>query len=122
MTGEEGYTIAGRDQYMNQKPFRRPYLGLAAFFIGMAAGAGLALLLAPTSGQEARRRLKEASGDAKEKAAEYYEDMRSRMGSAVEKGMDLFEQGRPLIATALQAGREAYEKEKEKARQVAEMD
>lgn len=74
-----------------------------SFLLGGAVGAGLALLLAPQSGTETRRKIKD-----------FAEDMKDRVGSTVEKGKDFFEQKKSVIATAVEAGKEAYEKERER--------
>ncbi len=42
---------------------------IAAFLVGAAAGAGLGLLLAPDSGKNTRKKMKESLADLKEKAA-----------------------------------------------------
>ncbi len=76
---------------------------LLSFLLGGAVGAGLALLLAPQSGPETRRKIKD-----------FAEDMKDRVGSTVEKGKDLFEQKKSVITTAIDAGKEAYEKERER--------
>ncbi|MDO9289551.1 MAG: YtxH domain-containing protein [Thermodesulfovibrionales bacterium] len=76
---------------------------LLSFLLGGAVGAGLALLLAPQSGPETRRKIKD-----------FAEDMKERVGSTVEKGKDLFEQKKSVIASAIDAGKEAYEKERER--------
>lgn len=76
---------------------------LLSFLLGGAVGAGLALLLAPQSGPETRRKIKD-----------FAEDMKDRVGSTIEKGKDLFEQKKSVIASAIDAGKEAYEKERER--------
>ncbi|TAL21984.1 MAG: YtxH domain-containing protein [Nitrospirae bacterium] len=74
-----------------------------SFLLGGVVGAGLALLLAPQSGPETRRKIKD-----------FAEDMKDRVGSTVEKGKDFFEQKKSVITTAVEAGKEAYEKERER--------
>jgi len=74
-----------------------------SFLLGGIVGAGLAMLLAPQSGPETRRKIKD-----------FAEDMKDRVGSTVEKGKDIFEQKKSVIATAIDAGKEAYEKERER--------
>jgi gas vesicle protein len=87
---------------------------ILAFFIGGLVGAGVALLLAPQSGKETRQKIKELADDAKEKAAKYAEEVKSKVTSTVEKGKELVEEKKSLITTAVEAGKEAYVKEKEK--------
>lgn len=85
-----------------------------ASFIGGLVGAVVALLLAPQSGKETRQKIKELTDDAKEKAAKYAEEVKSKVTYPVEKGKELVEEKKSLITTAVEAGKEAYVKEKEK--------
>ena len=87
---------------------------ILAFFIGGLVGAGVAMLLAPQPGKEIRQKIKELTDDAKEKAAKYAEEVKSKVTSTVEKGKELVEEKKSLITTAVEAGKEAYAKEKEK--------
>src|SRR4030043_2191566 len=87
---------------------------ILAFFIGGLVGAGVALLLAPQPGREARQKIKELAEEAKEKAAEYAEQVKGKVTSTVGKGKELFEEKKSLITTAVEAGKEAHTKEKEK--------
>ena len=84
------------------------------FFIGGLVGAGVALLLAPKSGQEIRRLVKDTGGTVKERAEECVEQVKTQVVSAVEKGKGLFQEKKAVLATAIEAGKEAYEKEKER--------
>jgi gas vesicle protein len=87
---------------------------ILSFIIGGLVGAGVALLLAPQSGKAIRQKIKELAGDAKEKAAEYTEQVKSQVNTTVEKGKGLFEEKKSLVTAAIEAGKEAYGKEKEK--------
>ena len=87
---------------------------ILGFFIGGLVGAGVALLLAPQPGREAREKIKELAENAKEKAAEYAEQMKGKVTSTVGKGKGILEEKKTLVTAAVQAGKEAYEKEKEK--------
>lgn len=89
-----------------------------SFLLGGIVGAGLALLLAPHSGPETRRRITEFSGDLKHKADDVYEQARGSVESAFEKGRDVLEEKKSVITSALEAGRDAFRREKEK--EVAE--
>lgn len=51
---------------------------LTGFLVGAAVGAGLALLWAPASGAETRRRLKQKSEQFRSEAARSIESMRAR--------------------------------------------
>ncbi len=113
--GEEGYTTVGHEHYVPQRGQSRvPTLIL--FFLGGAAGALTALLLAPQSGRQTRQQIKEASIEVKETLSNYYSLASEKIGAVAETGKDLMKEGHPLFMTAIEAGKEAYEKEKEKIR------
>lgn len=92
--------------------------GLGSFFLGLAVGAGIALLFAPQSGEETRRGLargarkvgraaENAVGDVKEKVAETYESARQRVEEKIAETRDAIEMKRDQVQRAVQAGREA---------------
>lgn len=85
-----------------------------SFIFGGIAGAAAALLLAPQSGRDTRRKVAELADDAKERAGGYVEDARERARSAVQRGREFVDEKRSIIGTAVEAGREAYEREKDK--------
>jgi gas vesicle protein len=68
---------------------------ILAFLIGGLVGAGVALLLAPRSGEETRQKIKELAEEAKEKATKYTEEVKSKVTSAVGKGKELVEEKNP---------------------------
>ena len=74
---------------------------LVAFLLGAAVGAGVALLVAPGSGEETRRRLGDATrrlGEgAQDKLATVKDEVRHRAGdvrSAINAGKDAYRQAR----------------------------
>jgi gas vesicle protein len=76
-------------------------LVVAAFALGAIAGATVALLLAPASGEETRRRLAEKAREAKDRAEtlaregrEFINRQRENLGAAVERGREVFDQAR----------------------------
>lgn len=74
---------------------------LAAFAIGALAGAGIALLYAPQSGEETRKMLAKRANNMKKAAADAIDDVKESIhGKQAE------------IAAALEAGREAMQKER----------
>ena len=113
MTGEEGYTVIGREHYTAQRGYGH-LSRILAFVLGGAVGAGIALLLTPQSGSKTRRQIKEATRDVTDKATVYYDQVREKMDDVVIKGKDLVLEKKPLLTAAIEAGKEAYEKEKEK--------
>lgn len=85
-----------------------------SFLLGGIVGAGLALLLAPQSGRETRRRIKEFSDDVRDRVGEQVDTAKEKAASAYESGKDFLEEKKSAMATAIEAGKEAYEKEKGK--------
>jgi gas vesicle protein len=70
-----------------------------AFAIGALAGAVVALLFAPASGQETRRKLAEKAKEGREKAEELAREGREFLGRQREN-----------LSAVVERGREAYEK------------
>jgi len=72
-----------------------------AFLLGAVAGAAVALLYAPASGEDTRRRLAEKARQGRERAQEavrdgreFVERQRDRVVEAAERGREAFEQAR----------------------------
>ena len=87
---------------------------LLSFLLGGVVGAGLALLLAPQSGTETRRKIRDLADEVKEKTNEYISQTKEKVAGAVDDGKGYYEEKKSLIKSAVEAGKEAYEKEKEK--------
>jgi gas vesicle protein len=68
-----------------------------AFLAGVATGAAVALLMAPTSGEEARRVLSEKAREGRDRAEE-----------AARQGREFLNRQRETLNTAIERGREAY--------------
>jgi len=73
---------------------------ILAFLVGGVIGAGLALLLAPASGEETRRKIRETGEDVKRKTDEFVADSRERIG-------ELVDDGRARIGELVETGRES---------------
>ena len=71
---------------------------LLAFLVGAVAGAAVALLYAPATGQETREFLGEKAREGREKAA-----------AMAEKGRQAFNEGLDTMTSAIERGREAYQ-------------
>ena len=72
-----------------------------AFVLGAAAGAAVALLFAPASGEETRRKLGDKAREGRERAEtfsregrEFVNRQRENFASAVERGREAFDQAR----------------------------
>ncbi len=93
-----------------------------AFLLGGAVGAGVALLLAPQSGVETRRKIREFTDDVKERTTEYAEQARETatsyygqacetVATTVDKAKHVVDEQKAAIVSAIDAGKEAYTKE-----------
>jgi len=85
---------------------------LLSFFFGGLIGAGVALLVAPKTGEETRRMIKELAEEVKEKAGDYIDQAKGTATTYMEKGKDFVEKEKNLITKSVEAGKEAYKKEK----------
>ena len=63
---------------------------LVAFAVGAIAGAAVALLFAPATGEETRRKLVEKAREGRE----YFNRQRDNLSAAVERGREAFDQAR----------------------------
>ncbi len=73
---------------------------IGAFLLGAVVGAGIALLLAPGSGEETQRRLKEQAKRLKDLTEDRVRGLRDDLGLRVESAKDVVEQGKRLAADA----------------------
>ena len=74
---------------------------LVAFTLGAIAGAAIALLYAPTSGEETRKKLAEKAREGRDRAEaiakqgrEFIDRQRETIGAAVDRGREAFDQAR----------------------------
>src|SRR5437870_13793974 len=88
-----------------------------AFLAGAIIGAGAALLLAPQTGAETRKLLRDYAEKAEEEIRERLPEAKAMLDSAIEKGKDLVEKGKEfvddqksLLSSAMDAGRTAMKK------------
>ena len=70
---------------------RRNGGGTGVFLAGLAIGAGLALLLAPSSGAELRRNMRRTARRAQRTAGHIARDVRERATEAIAEARDEFE-------------------------------
>jgi gas vesicle protein len=71
---------------------------IVAFVLGAVTGAAVALLMAPTTGEETRRILAEKAREGRQRASD-----------AARQGRDFVNKQRENISSAIDRGREAYE-------------
>jgi gas vesicle protein len=81
--------------------------------IGAVAGGGVALLAAPKSGKRTRGQLKRMAEDAKEKAEDYYDEMKDRAAEATEKAQDYYQEAKRTVESTVDAAKKTFQKAKE---------
>ena len=81
---------------------------LVPFLVGGIVGAGIALLLAPKSGRELRKDIKDVAARTGDKIAK-----------TVDKGRELYTESTTAVKNAIEAGKTAYVETMEKHRKVA---
>lgn len=72
---------------------------LLAFTLGAVAGAAIALLYAPATGEETRRKLAEKAREGRERAGQF-----------AREGREFIDRQRENLASAVERGREAYDR------------
>jgi gas vesicle protein len=94
---------------------------ILSFILGGLAGAALAVLFAPRSGEETRELLEEKLRESAERGRRLKERAVSKGREVVEEASDYLdkqretlEKRRDRLAAAVEAGRQAYREEKEK--------
>ena len=87
---------------------------LLVFLLGGIIGASLAILYAPDSGYETRRRLREGYDGAEDWAKDKIGDAKERFGDGSDKVKDLLSDKRGDLRAAIDAGKDAYHKGKDK--------
>ncbi len=85
-----------------------------AFLLGGAVGAGLALLVTPKSGPEARELIKDQASAARDEALKVADEVKEKAVELLEKSKEVVETKKTVLETALEAGKEAMEREKER--------
>ena len=109
------------DEEYNGAPYvivERREVGIGPFLIGVALGAGVALLLAPQSGEETRstikrraRRAQEAAQDLVENVsgtvADKFDEVRATVGERIEATLEAVDDKKRRVSNAFHAGRAA---------------
>lgn len=96
-----------------------------SFVIGMGAGAAIAMLFAPRSGDETRAMLGEKAREGRRFAEQRAREIRDMAGDkaaqlrdmasdAAERGKDVVNRQKNAVSAAVQAGKETYTREAQK--------
>jgi gas vesicle protein len=112
--------------YDDDEPYvREPYViverrepGIGSFLVGVALGAGVALLLAPQSGEETRREIARRARRAQDAAQDFVEDVsgtvadkfqevRATVEERIETTLDAVDDKKRRVSNAFHAGRAA---------------
>src|SRR5437899_9138178 len=99
---KEGHTMAAEDSGFSSGAVA------FAFLAGAIIGAGAALLLAPQTGAETRRLLRDYAEKAEEEIRERLPEAKAFLDSAIEKGKALVDRGKEFVV----AGKELVDDEK----------
>ena len=109
------------DPYVVERPYvivERREAGVGSFIIGLALGVGVALLLAPQSGEETRRviarrarRAQEAAqdfvGDVSGTVADKFNEVRTTVEERIEATFEAVDARKRQVSNAVEAGRAA---------------
>ncbi|TAL12454.1 MAG: YtxH domain-containing protein [Nitrospirae bacterium] len=81
-----------------------------AFLAGAIIGVGAALLLAPQSGAETRKLLRNYAEKAEEEALEKAKEAKVALDKAIEQGKQFVSEKKTVLTAAFEAGKEAMRK------------
>ena len=76
------------------------------FVAGLGIGAAIALLFAPQSGEETRKRIAEKAQDGKDYVTAKSRDIRKQAEELVDQGKDLVSKQKARLADALESGKQ----------------
>ena len=85
---------------------------VVAFFMGSLVGAVVSLLLAPFTGSETRKRIREVSTDAKDRTVGAVHTAKGRATEFVNQGKGRINETRGGMKAAVKAGKKAFVKKK----------
>jgi gas vesicle protein len=85
--------------------------GFVCFMVGAALGAGLALIFAPQSGEETRKKVKEFSGKVTDDVLEGYEKVSKEAKKSVEQVKSAAENAIEHVKAFIDGAKEGLKKE-----------
>ena len=83
-----------------------------AFLAGAIIGAGAALLVAPQTGAETRKLLKDYAEKAEGEIRERIPEAKAMLDSAIKKGKEFVGEKKSVLSSAIDAGREAMKRQR----------
>jgi len=86
---------------------------LLTFLLGGLAGAAIALLWAPASGEETRKKIREGMDDAGDWTLDKFEDAKESLDSGAEKMRDIMGDKKENLRAAFDAGKDAFQRRRE---------
>ena len=84
-----------------------------SFLIGAMVGGGIALLTAPKSGKRTREQLARMAGDVKDKAEDYYDEMKDKATEATEKVQGYYQEAKQTVESTVEAAKKSFQKARE---------
>ena len=79
-----------------------------AFLLGGVVGAGIALLLAPTTGEETRKRVGQWLKETEKKGEKFLKEQRELLAKKGAEAAEVLEDRKGRLDAALKAGKKAY--------------
>ncbi len=99
---------------------KKENLGLGSFLLGMALGAGLALLYAPEKGEDTRRKLKEKGNKMADDVKLGYDKFHTESQKAVSAVKDVADKAVNQIKNLIETSKEKYAAKKENVEEALE--
>jgi len=84
---------------------------LMSFFAGAVIGGGLALLMAPRSGEETRETLKVAGDEARERLRTMMDEAEQRLREPLDEIQTMLKEKKEVFVAAVEAGKLAAQEE-----------
>ena len=102
-------SIASGNKEITMSNDRSGHMGW--FLFGAVIGAGVALLMTPRTGAQARELLAEHGGTLGRRAQEFANEAQGRAGEWLDKSREIFEEQTQRLMSAFEAGRDAMREE-----------